>query len=362
MTNSKVGRRNLLYGLFLVVSFVTVLLLATANRGTFPFASDDDASFFIPAWNLAVFGNLNPVALNAPDGIYWVPHGFYVWIAFFLRLINTTKGVALAVSAATIATAVVLLLAGLARVAYSRGFTIACAILLVSPPTFFAGNTIRMEGLIVLLYAAAIWLHTCKRYTLALSMLTLSLLVHPALGVSLGLYALSLTALAIRDDSAPARRLTGFAAASNVVVVLSVVLAFAAELVLIASHRQIFHTHMGYQVRRKAAFTVTNALFNRRWLALIAEILIMATLAVAARYAGVGRRFLTEIAPVGLMALGLQTYAAFGREMAYEIYHASIVPVSILCVAYGTTSLILQERKFTVAQNGYAPTPAANGG
>jgi len=60
--------------------------------------------------------------------------------------------------------------------------------------------------------------------------------------------------------------------------------------------------------------------------------------------------------------LGLQTYAAFGREMAYEIYHASIVPVSILCVAYGTTSLILQERKFTVAQNGYAPTPAANSG
>ena len=340
MTPSLVRRKDLLYGLFLAAVFATVLILVKANSGTFPVANEDDVSFFIPAWNLAVFGDLGPTALNAPNGIYWVPHGFYLWIAVFLRLFGTTRGVALAVCAISTAAAVVLLLLGLVRVASSRSFATICAILLVSPATIYAADTIRMESLILLLYAAAVWLHTRSRYILALAALALSLLVHPALSFSVVLYGLSWLAFAKFHRSSPAGAPTRSIVLSDVIVISLVMLAFAAEMRLIFAHLELFRAHMVFQAQRKAGRTVADIMLHRRGVLLVAESLVFVALGWAALDAAVGRRFLRELAPIGLMALGLQAYAAIGYETPYAVYSYSIVPATLLCTAYGTAVLI----------------------
>jgi hypothetical protein len=349
VTPSIVRRKDLFYGLFLAAVFATVLILAKANFGTFPFANEDDVSFFIPAWNLAVFGDLRPIALNAPDGIYWVPHGFYLWIAVFLRLFGTTKGVAAAVCAISTAAAVVLLLLGLVRVASSRSFAALCAVILVSPATIFAADTIRMESLILLLYAAAVWLHTQSRHILALAVLALSLLVHPALSISVVLYGLSWLALAKFRRSSPASAPTRSIALSDVIVISLVLLAFAAEMRLIFGHLELFRAHMAFQAQRKASRTVADIMLHRRGFLLIAESLVFVTLGVGALDANVGRRFLRELAPIGLMALGLQAYAAIGYETPYAVYSYSIVPATMLCTAYGTVVLIQSQLRSNIA-------------
>lgn len=340
MTARKGRQSDLIFGVFLAMMFVAVLILAKTNYGTFPLANEDDASFYIPAWNLTVFGDLKPAALNAPDGIYWVPHGFYLWIAVFLRLIGTHEGVAIAAGATSVAAEVVLLLSGLARVAKSRSFAAACAILLVSPAAIFAANSIRMESLIVLLFAASVWLHTRGRFAAAMGLLSLSLLVHPALSFSIALYLFVLIILAVSHQSGSGRPRTGYVVAGNLIVVAIVALAYIAEARLIAAHWQLFRAQMMFQAQRKQGRTIADILLHRRGLLLIAETFIIGALGVAASSAAVGRRFLREIAPVGLMALGLQAYAAIGFEMPYAVYSYSVVPATILCVAYGTTGLI----------------------
>jgi hypothetical protein len=88
--------------------FIAIVLMAKANALTFPFPNEDEAAFFLPAWSLAVHGSLKPEILNAPNGIYWMPHGYYVWVSFFLWLFGPTIEVARTVNQATTAAAVAL--------------------------------------------------------------------------------------------------------------------------------------------------------------------------------------------------------------------------------------------------------------
>ena len=97
-----------------------ILALARVNALTFPLPNEDDASFFFPAWNLAVHGTLRVPLLNAPDGIFWVPHGFYLWLALFLRAFAPTLEVARTVCQLTTAAAAVLLVVAYARICGSR--------------------------------------------------------------------------------------------------------------------------------------------------------------------------------------------------------------------------------------------------
>lgn len=333
-------RNHLLFRSFLAVVFISILMLARANYGTFPFANEDEATFFIPAWNLAVFGNLQPLALNAPNGIYWVPHGFYLWLALFLRLFGATRGVAVAVCQATTATATVLLLSALARVAQSRWFASVCAVVLVSPATIFAANTIRMESLVLLLYAAAAWLHSRHRNAAAIGVLALSLLVHPALGLSLSGYLLSLLALAGLRRSGSALSPKPAVVLSSLILLLLVLLAFAAEARLVIPHWHLFHEQMAYQAQRKAARSLADILLHRRGLLLLGETAALAALSFAAIRARAGARFLRDIAPLALLALGLQAFAAVGYELPYAVYSYAFVPATLLCAAYGTSVLI----------------------
>src|ERR1700693_556337 len=131
------------FGLGLSLIFFTIVFLARANVFTFPLPNEDDNSFFLPAWNLAVHGTLRAPVVNAPDGIFWMPDGLYVWLALFLRIFEPTIEVARTVCQLTTATAAVLLVIAYSRLCGSRGFALLCGALLVSPGVIFTANIVR---------------------------------------------------------------------------------------------------------------------------------------------------------------------------------------------------------------------------
>jgi hypothetical protein len=333
-TSLKLSRE--LFWIFLFCMFVTILIFAKANALTFPFPNEDDGSFFLPAWNLATHGNLNPQVLNAPNGIYWMPHGFYVWVALFLKVFGSTIETARSVSQITTATAAVILTIAMAQISYSRMFGALCGLLLVAPPVVYTANTTRMESAIFLLYALAILLHVNRQYLPATAILACSLLVHPALLVSVTLYAPTAAWIvyktgADRPTAGSSRLLRGLGHAIVVLVLISLV----AEALLVFRHADLFREQMAFQVHRKTARNLRMILSNRRGILLCTEALIASVGFYALRRSGASADVLRNIGPVLLIAIGLQTYAAFGFEQPYLVYSYAIVPATLLAAAYG---------------------------
>ncbi len=121
----------ILFWAFVSVIFFTIILLARVNALTFPLPNEDDARFFFPAWSVALHGTLSAPVLNASGGVFWMPHGFYVWLAIFLHIFGATMNVARAACQLTMATAAALLVIAYARLSGSRGFALLCGTLLV---------------------------------------------------------------------------------------------------------------------------------------------------------------------------------------------------------------------------------------
>jgi hypothetical protein len=65
------------------------------------------------------------------------------------------------------------------------------------------------------------------------------------------------------------------------------------------------------------------------------------------RHAHGWRVFVRELLPVFLMALGLSTYATFGREIPYNVYSYAVVPATLCCLTYRLISLPLSEETGT---------------
>jgi heme exporter protein D len=325
-----------LFWVFLFCMFVTILVFAKANAITFPFPNEDDGSFFLPAWNLAVHGNLNPQVLNAPNGIYWMPHGFYVWVALFLKLFGSTIEIARSVSQITTATAAIVLTAAMAQMSRSRAFASLCGLLLVSPPVIYTANMTRMESAIFLLYALAILLHENRQYLPATAMLACSLLVHPALLLSVLLYAPAAAWLMYK--AGPNRQTSGssrFLRWLGQAIVVLVLVSLAAEALLVFRHADLFREQMAFQVHRKTARNLRMILSNRRGIILCTDAILASVGFYALRWSGAPKEVLRNIGPVLLIAIGLQAYAAFGYEQPYLVYSYAIVPATLLAAAFG---------------------------
>jgi hypothetical protein len=333
--NSSVKVPKELFWCFLLSMFAAIVVIAKANALTFPFPNEDDGSFFLPAWNLAVHGNLTPQVLNAPNGIYWMPHGFYVWVALFLKLFGSTIEVARTISQITTATATVLLTIAMAQISGSRAFAMLCGLLLVSPPVIYTANTTRMESAILLLYALAILLHENRQYILTSAMLVCSLLVHPALVISVALYLPAAAWLTYtRDAKWQTADSSRFPRWLGPAIVLLVLASLAAEGLLVFRHAELFREQMAFQVHRKAARSIRMILTDRRGILLSAEAIIAAVGIFALLWSGTPREVLRNIGPVVLIAIGLQAYSAFGFEQPYLVYAYAIVPATLFATAY----------------------------
>jgi hypothetical protein len=349
------------FGLSLLLLFVTIVLVARANVFTFPLPNEDDNSFFLPAWSLAVHGTLRSPVLNAPDGIFWMPHGLYVWLALFLRIFGPTIEVARTVCQLTTATAAVLLVMAYSRISGSRAFALLCAALLVSPGMIFTANIVRLESLMLLIFATAVLLHSYERRLAAAAMFFLGVVVHPALVLGASLYAVGifgadvvlpwysrsvLGAGSMAPDSSSDQGPSSLGARIlTLLIVASVAAAIALQSVYVFHHLQIFHQHMAFQIALKAGRDpLQNLLSGRGLLLLLEAVFTLGAVSVLYRHPHGWRVFVRELLPVFLVALGLSAYATFGREVPYNVYSYAVVPATFCCLTYRLLSLPLKEK------------------
>jgi hypothetical protein len=328
------------FGLLLASMFFAILALARANVLTFPLPNEDDASFFFPSWNLAVHGTLRVLLLNAPDGIFWVPDGFYLWLSLFLRLFAPTVEVARTVCQLTTAAAAVLLVLAYARICGSRGHALLCGLLLVSPGVIFAANTVRMESLMLLLLAAGLLLHSYERRLAAAAVFALAIVVHPALGLGAALYAVGIfwAQVTVPRVTPKGRMLT-------MMIVSAVAAAIALQGFYVLRHLPTFHQHMAYQVARKANRSLAEVLLTRRGLLFICEAAFTsAVIGYLYRHPHAWRIFVRELLPLFLLALGLSAYATLGREIPYNVYCYAVLPATFFCLTDRMLSLPLHRR------------------
>jgi hypothetical protein len=335
-----------IFALLLALMFFTILALARANALTFPLPNEDDASFFFPAWSLAVHGTLRVPLLNAPDGIFWVPDGFYLWLALFLRAFAPTVEVARTVCQLTTAAAAVLLVVAYARICGSRGYALLCGLLLVSPGVIFAADMVRMESLMLLLLATGLLLHSYERRLAAAAVFCLAMVVHPALLLGATLYALGIFCAEVAiplHNNRPRKAVQE--QILTIVIVSAAVAAIVLESVYVLHHLPTFHQHMAYQIARKANRSPVKTLLTKRGLLLFCEaVFTSVVIGYFYRHPLAWRIFVRELLPLFLLALGLSAYATLGREIPYNVYCYAVLPATFFCLTDRMLSLPLAVR------------------
>jgi hypothetical protein len=324
------------FSLGLLFIFCAILVLARVNSFTFPLPNEDDARFFFPSWSLALHSTLAVPILNAPNGIFWTPHGFFVWLAVFLRLFGPTVEVAHRICQLTTAAACVVIVIAFARLCGSRAFALLCGLLLISPGVIFAANTIRMESLMLLLVGVGLLLHTYDRRIAAAAIFFLGFVVHPALLIGAALYALGIFC---SDVLFPLYWKSGMPRVNGKIlttlIVVGVAVAIGLELVYISHHAALFHQHMALQIQRKAGRPASMLLLSKRGLLLLIELLFTTVITAMVYRRGQGwRLFVREVLPVFLLGVGLSAYAVFGREIPYNVYAYCVVPAIFFCLTY----------------------------
>jgi hypothetical protein len=337
------------FALGLLGIFVTIVCVARLNLYTFPLPNEDDARFFFPAWTLAVHGSLRVPLLNAPNGMFWVPDGFYVWLALFFRVFRPSMEVAHGVCQVTIAAGAALLVTAFSLLCGSRGFALLCGLLLISPGVIFAANTVRMEPLILLLFAIGLLLHTFERRLGAAAVFLLGVVVHPALLLGACFYAISIlvadfvlpSTMSPRNTAPDRRHKPTGALLLNVLIVSAVGAAIALEALHVLHHLATFHQHMAYQVARKADRHPMQLLKSRRGLLLVVELLFTSGAAwITCMRSQAWLVFRRQLLPVFLVSLGLSAYATFGREIPYNVYSYGVVPATFFCLASRVLNLL----------------------
>lgn len=308
--------------LFVLAVAATVLHLRAGY--TFPRPWPDEAHFITPALTLAQQARLAVPELNAVEGIFWMPTGFYVAQAPFIlagidplvagRLLSLlgVVGFAWGVCLAVIRAGVSRWVAGAALLAW-----------LCLPRVVAIGNIARMEGVILGLVGACLWLVSTDRWPYAVAVALLAPLVHP-IGVVVPV-AVAAAAL-LRSERRPW-------SSGERVVLLVVMVLYVAEAVYFATHADVAAAHLRFQFTRKAGRPITLQWWQ--WL-------LLATTAVGGavatwRWWRAGHR-------LAAMEVALALAGAFvlvdvvGREMWYEFLgrETTVLLAGMVAVAAAT--------------------------
>jgi hypothetical protein len=316
------------YQIFAILAGCFVLALAYANRTTFPFPWNDEARFYLPALWWAEHLSLSPTNLHAPNGIFWVPDGFTIFLGSSLRLFGETMQVARATCECAVSLGVILFALGLRKLAGSSIGGVLATLLLLTPPVVFAANMVRMEAPLFLLISLVLLLHVHEHLLAAGSLMVASMLMHPALGIAAVGYAVILCIAPRKGDAdrnaAPVMEWIIFA-----VVVISI----ATESFRILHHLDLFKAHMTYQVHHKMGSPLRSKLIKPQGV-----ILLISCSAVGMLFWR--RRVQSELGTVwdvlsiAAVALGMLIYAVFVGGMTYNIYSLSVGPALVFCLVY----------------------------
>jgi hypothetical protein len=320
---------HLWYSICVIAAGCAVFLIARQNSLTFPYPWNDEARFYLPSWYFAQTGSLSPAILNAPNGIYWMPDGFYVWMGASLALLGRSIAIARTVCELTVATSVSIFALSFLKLTRSAAIAALFTLILISPPTIYAANMVRMEAPLCLLFALAIWSHIHRLYWAAAALLLLSTLFHPAFSPALCAYAISLAATHCNsaENSHPRWK-----SVAEKMLFLLVVLAFIAETARVAAHFHLFLQHMSYQASRKLSIDHWKLLIKPQGVLLSIELAaVLVWFRTTSRTLNPTERSL--LTPIAAATLGIQCYAVFGGLAEYDVYSLSIAPALFFCLA-----------------------------
>jgi hypothetical protein len=282
----------------------------------------DESHFITPALALLDGAGLSVPELNAPQGIFWMPSGYYVAQAPLLavgmdplaaaRLLSLLGVVVFAVTLASAAVR--------AGVHWIASFG-AVLVWLCMPRVVTIANIARMEGLVLALTGVALWCIALDRWRLAAAAAWLAPLVHP-----IGLVvAVAVSAAAIvRAPSQPWSRLERGA-------VGLVGLLWVAQIAYFLAHADLAGAHLGFQLTRKAGRAITLQWWQWAALLLAAGGGLLATL--RARRGDVQLRIVWTLLA---LAGGFVVIDVVGREMWYEFVGRETVVLVLVLAALGS--------------------------
>lgn len=295
----------------------------------FPRPWPDEAHFLTPAITLARHGRLAVPELNAPDGIFWVPTGYYIAQVPLLllrvdplaaaRLVSLVGVVTFAIGTATASVR-----AGVHRLV---AFTAALAWLCM-PRVVATANIARMEAVILGLTGLCLVLVARDRWPFAVAVSLLAPLVHP-IGIVLPVAVLAAamvrpglgarssddvaTTVAKTSENGAGRRGVRAWSRGEQVAVAAAVLLTVAQLVYFAANAEVAAAHLDFQINRKAGRPIT----VRWWQAAL-------LLSAAAGGLAATLRWRRGSPPLVAMWIALAVVGGFalvdvvGREMWYE--------------------------------------------
>ena len=291
-----------------VVGFALVAAVAVGlhiNAGyTYPRPWPDESHFITPALALAQEGRLAVPELNAPQGIFWVPSGYYVAQVPLLLV-----GVDPLLAGRLLSLAGVLVFAGGVTVAARRAGVhaavalTAVAVWLCMPRVVALGNIARMEGVVLGIAGVCLALTAKDRWPQAVSVSLLAPLVHP---VGLIVAVAVCGAAVLRGDRRPWSR------AERLALVVVAIL-WVAQVAYFAAAADVAAEHLRFQMTRKAGRPIVWQWWQ--WALLVS---IAAGGAVATwrwwRQAAVPKGMWIALAIAG----GFVLVDVVGREMWYE--------------------------------------------
>lgn len=247
----------------------------------FPRPWPDEGHFLTPALTLARSGRLSVPELNAPDGIFWVPTGYYVaQVPLLLLRVDALAGARL-LSLIGVLTFGIGVGATAVRAGVNRAVVFFAVLAWLCMPRVVAiANIARMEGLVLGAAGLCLWLVARDRWPSAVAISLLGPLIHP-IGVVLPVAVLGAAVVrpgvgarssgdlargrAKSPDQRGGRRGARHAARGwssdwsrgEKIFVAMAVLLVVIQVVYFLAHAEVAADHLRFQLTRKAGRPIT---------------------------------------------------------------------------------------------------------
>jgi hypothetical protein len=227
---------------------LAVFFMQRATRGfEYPAPWPDEGSFLWQAINFAERGTLFTPELNPDRHVLWMPPGYMITVGSVFAVTGFSFALARLLSGIFLAGAIVCVAFTLRRSPLRVAHVFVLGLFLLSPIAQLAGNTARMEPLVVLVAAIGFAALSEGAVLVGLCLVGLSPLIHPnGLFPAAGAAALVLAGR-VRSGAWPEVRRWELAA------VLGLVLAWASYFTYAALHAESWLEDMGGQLRWKQA-------------------------------------------------------------------------------------------------------------
>ncbi len=295
----------------ILVSLVMVayVLLHCMADSKLPLPWVDESHFLWQAVAFSEHGNLHAPELNVERTIHWMPPGYFVVVGSVFEFTGVSLGVARGVSLLAMMMAAVVVFTMVRRFGVRLLGLIIGAGFFLSVPSIKAGNVARMDSLLWLMVVSGFGLILKQRQMLGLSLMALSVLVHPNGVYFLG-FALALCLFEnIRDGKW--RRLDAF----DITVIGITSVAWVGYLVYVSGHWSDFQSDMAFQLARKSSYDLSRLItFNN-----IGELIVATAAGVYCwrKSLPVGKLFFLAIPAWLVYVIGIEMWYKFMYGMGY---------------------------------------------